>query len=152
MVEMWRRPYLPRRSKWGAVKASRWTPVGGRQPSAARAPQLTCCRRWLNGAQQLAPILKSLITPWMMTVAPSIFSFKPNLNHGNKHKHGWCVLVVRGRTVPSALQKNVKSVYLISGGTRGWHGSKKELPRMKHDFCRRALSQLYLQPNQSLPR
>lgn len=101
--------------------------------------------KWCTAA---GAYIKAPNHPWMMMVAQSIFSFKPNLNQSNKHKHGWYVLVVQERcaaeNVPNAQQKNVKSGYLISVRTHGWY--EREMLQqdcvnnaggMKHEFVYR---------------
>ncbi len=58
-LEIW--PWCTER--WVCVRSneSRETPVGGRQLYRAGGTQLSCWYWWLNGAQQLVPILKHLI-------------------------------------------------------------------------------------------
>lgn len=113
----------------------------------------------INWCAAAGAYIKAPNHPWMMMVAQSIFSFKANLNQSNKHKHGWYVLVVQERcaaeNVPNTQEKNVKSEYLISVGTHGWHEREmlekdcvNDAGGMKHEFaCRHVVSLILNQIN-----
>lgn len=63
---------IHRTTKWMRSSESRGAPVGGKQPSRAGGSQLSRWYRWLNGVQQLVPILKHLITlEWWRWHVPS---------------------------------------------------------------------------------